>query len=368
MMQWPAMHSIFISRCFWDYYLHVFQKLHAAEIAANYSSKVTWFDPPTRNPLTWLKERKRVFEGITVRRPFALRNEYERFQSIDRILFNIQLKSSLQGDKKPDLWSIACPHTWLAKSSFFSRTTYWPGDYFRPKEEFSEYEDYDLVMPWTPDGFKNIPTNFKGIPFLSSTCAGMNFMTFDLSKPIMPRFDFSDRFKKTLVYVGGLSTGRIDFMLLEALAKKLPDYAILLGAKSDGHAETQIAVQKLVSLSNVFLFDDLGYGELAELTHAADACLIPYKTSGFNAGCCPNKLFEYSALGKNTVSTPIPALEVFSPLVAIAEHHDSFIKKVQETACIEPSPKRKKDLLALAHHASPEATIQRMKEAFAKRR
>ena len=56
MTEWPAKHSIFISRCFWDYYLHVFQKLYALELAARPNAHVTWFDPPTRNPLTWLRE------------------------------------------------------------------------------------------------------------------------------------------------------------------------------------------------------------------------------------------------------------------------------------------------------------------------
>ena len=71
-------------------------------------TKVTWFDPPTRNPLTWLRNRKRVIDGITVRRPFSLRNEYERFRVADQTLFLIQLRSSIRKQEKPDLWSVAC--------------------------------------------------------------------------------------------------------------------------------------------------------------------------------------------------------------------------------------------------------------------
>ena len=363
-MTWPSKHSIFISRCFWDYYLHVFQKLYAIELASKYNSQVIWFDPPTRNPFTWLKERKRIFGSITVRRPFALHNEYERFRPIDRILFNFQLRSALPKNGKADLWSIACPQTWLSKTKLFSKTIYWPGDYFRAEDEFSDYVNYDLVMPWTPEAVKNIPDTFKGISFLSSTCAGSNFINFDSSKPISPRFDYRDRFRKTIVYIGGLSIGRIDFELIESIAKNLPDHAILLGAKNDGHKETESAVYKLASYSNIFLFDDLGYDDLVDLTQASDVCIIPYKTTGFNAGCCPNKLFEYSALGKNTVSTNIPALEVFSPLITIANDHDDFIEKVRENASVKPSPKRVGKLLDLARHASPEATILRMKEAL----
>ena len=118
MKKWPARESIFISRCFWDYYLHVFQKLYATELASNHMTKVTWFDPPTRNPLTWLRNRKRVIDGITVRRPFSLRNEYERFRVADQTLFLIQLRSSIRKQEKPDLWSVACATTLAYKNEF----------------------------------------------------------------------------------------------------------------------------------------------------------------------------------------------------------------------------------------------------------
>ena len=361
MTKWPARHSIFISRCFWDYYLHVFQKLYALELAAKPNSHVTWFDPPTRNPLTWLRERKRIINGVTVRRPFSLCNEYERFRAIDRFLFRTQLQSSLRRRQgKPDLWSISCSHPWLANKSVFSKSIYWPGDYFRPVEEFSDYEHYDLVMPWTPEGIKCIPSCFRGDSFQSSTCAGQTFMDFDNSKPISPRFDFSENFKKSIVYIGGLSIGRVDFTLLHALASNLPDHAILIGAKPDGHHETKIAIEKLIAHANVFLFEDLDYADLANLTHAADACIIPYKTSGFNAGCCPNKLFEYAALGKPIISSPIPTVQQYASLVSIGQDEESFLRCVRVATANPPSQEEQAELRTLAQEASPSATIQRI--------
>lgn len=360
MKKWPARESIFISRCFWDYYLHVFQKLYATELASNHMTKVTWFDPPTRNPLTWLRNRKRVIDGITVRRPFSLRNEYERFRVADQTLFLIQLRSSIRKQEKPDLWSVACAQPWLTKMNLFSNSIYWPGDYFSPIEEFSDYENYDLVMPWTPEGIKNIPHSFQGKSFQSSTCAGETFMNFDNLKPVCSRFDFKGKFKKTIVYIGGLSVGRIDFSLLHTLASNLPDYAILLGAKQDGHDETKAAIQKLLTERNVFLFEDLSYSELANLTHAADACIIPYKTSGFNAGCCPNKLFEYAALAKPIISSPIPTVEQHSPLVRIGHNEESFLSCVRMATAAPLSGEDRLKLRALAQEASPSATIERI--------
>ena len=365
MNTWPSSHSVFISRCFWDYYLHVFQKQYAFELVRRFKTRVTWFDPPTRNPLTWFRERKREINGVVVRRPFAIRNENERFLDLDRKLFNIQLRSSLKDKTKPDLWSVACAHPWLASSKSFSKSIYWPGDYFNPEKEFNDFESYDLVMPWTPQSIENIPRQYKGIPFLSSTCAGSHFMEFDHSKPLNSRFDFKNQFTKTVVYIGGLSTGRVDFELLSKLAYNLPDHAILMGAKPDGNTDTLKAVKAITNFPNVFIFEELKYHELAELTHAADVCIIPYHTTGFNAGCCPNKFFEYSALGKSTISTPVPSLEVFLPYVSIAQNHDEFTQMVKVEALKNPSETKRDKLLELAVNATPKATLGRMKQAFA---
>jgi glycosyltransferase involved in cell wall biosynthesis len=360
MPKWPAKNVIFISRCFWDYYLHVFQKLFALEIAEKNNSNVTWFDPPTRNPLTWLRERKRTINGITVRRPFSLRNEYERFRPIDCLLFRIQLQTTLNKTPKPDLWSIACSHPWLAEKKLFAKAIYWPGDYFCPAREFLDYENYDLVMPWTSEGIKNIPSHYRGASLQSSTCAGKDFMDFDHSKPISSRFDYRDNFKKTIVYIGGLSVGRIDFALFDKLASKLSDHAILIGAKLDGHDETKVAVEKLITHKNVFLFEDLEYPELAELTHAADACIIPYMTSGFNAGCCPNKLYEYAALGKPIISSAIQTIQRYASIVNVATDQKSFIKFVRQATTHSPSDQKKLQLRNLAQEASPPAMIKRI--------
>ena len=364
MKQWHSSHSIFISRCFWDYYLHVFQKLYALELAKKHESRVTWFDPPTRNPLTWFKERKRSIDGITVRRPFSLRNEYERFRKSDRLLFNTQLRTSLHSDQKPDLWSIACAHPWLSRTDWFAKSLYWPGDYFNAKKEFVEYKNYDLVMPWSSREITNIPKKFDGIPFLSSTCAGHAFTNYDHAKPKLGFFDEHKQFKKFIIYIGGLSIDRIDFKLLEKLAKSLPDHALLMGAKHDGHDNSLRAIRKLTSLPNIYLFEDLDYARLAELTHCADVCIIPYKTSGFNAGCCPNKLFEYSAMGKFIVSTAIPSIDAYSKIISIASNADEFIQLVRQKASKKPSIQQRGKLLEMARFASPEATLVRIGRAF----
>ena len=128
-MGWPCERTIIISRCFWDYYLHVFQKDYAYELKNHHEVDVVWIDRPTRNPLVWFKERKKIVDGISVIRPWSLRNEYESFKLIDRKLFDLQIAKLLRGNDSLCLWSICCMHPWLSKKSIFDHTIYWPGDH-----------------------------------------------------------------------------------------------------------------------------------------------------------------------------------------------------------------------------------------------
>ena len=166
-MHWPCKKTIMISRCFWDYYLHVFQKDYAYELKNEHDVDVIWVDRPTRHPIVWLRERIRVVDGITVLRPWSLRNEYERFKPIDRKLFDLQISKHLKSTDSLCLWSICCMHPWLSKKHIFSHKIYWPGDHFDPKDEYHHYVDYDLVMPWI--GIDEIPSGFRGKRFESST-------------------------------------------------------------------------------------------------------------------------------------------------------------------------------------------------------
>ena len=353
--------SIFVSRSFWNYYLHPCQKTYAQELAKLPNARVTWFDPPTRNPRTWLKENKSTdYSGVIIRRPLALKNEYEKFDSIDRLLFNFQLRTFLSRSKNIDLWSIACLHPWLTSNKLFSKSIYWPGDFFDPKVEYPHYKNYDLVMPWTTDGIENIPKKFRGRKFLASTCPGENFLLHNCLSEMQSRFDFRDRYSKTIVYIGGLSTRRVNFLLLNSIAEKLKDHALLLGAKSDDHPETDLALKTLLKKPNVFLYDDLDYFDLPSLAQVADTCIIPYLVNDQTIGICPNKLFEYAALSKSIVSSPIPAVRQYSPPVLIANDDECFLRYIKEVTTKPPSSEECAKLRSIADKASPSESLLRI--------
>ena len=257
------------------------------------------------------------------------------------------------------LWSICCMHPWLSKKSIFSHSIYWPGDHFDPKEEFDRYKDYNLVMPWV--GLEDIPSYFGGDKFLSSTCAGKEFMNFHDNQLLNKRFDTLTKYKHKVSYIGGLSWERIDFELLNKMASTLENTVFLLGVKSDGLQETEAAKRKLLrNHSNIRIWEDLDYNELAELVFKCDAGIIPYLVSGQNLRICPNKFFEYSALGKNTITTSIPSMSRYSPPALVAESHQEFIDLTVKSLKSPNNHELKVKLDEIAKNATAYETLKRV--------
>jgi glycosyltransferase involved in cell wall biosynthesis len=357
--------SIFISRNFWNYYLHPCQKSYAIELAKCSKDEIIWIDPPTRNPLTWLKSRKfKDSSGVSVYRPFATNREYESFSILDRILFWVQLVFIIPISKRPNLWSIACPQPWLMKSKFFAFKIYWPGDFFEPKAEYELYKHYDLLMTWTPKGIEQIPKAFNGYSFKTSTCPGDAF-TFH-ERNVKEPSKFASRaatYKQPyIIYVGGLSSRRVDFEILQFLAQKLPSYSLILAAKPDGVKETFYKVENLLKNKNVTLLDDLNYEELPYLVNNAHVGIVPYLVNFDNSGICPNKIFEYASLGVPIVSTAIPAIFDYSPPVMIAKNKDMFLSMTKEQLTEPKSEELSRKLKIMAKNSTPRSNIERIRD------
>ena len=357
--------SIFISRNFWNYYLHPCQKAYAIELAKCSKHEIIWIDPPTRNPLTWLKSRKfKDRSGVTVYRPLAINREYETFSILDRILFWVQFVFIIPITKKPNLWSIACPHPWLVKSNFFSFKIYWPGDFFEPKGEYHLYRNYDLLMTWNRKGLEQIPQDFDGYSFKTSTCPGDAFTFHERNDNELSEFTPKEVIltKPYMVYVGGLSTRRVDFEILEFLAQNLPAYPLILAAKPDGESETALRIESLLKHKNVTLLDDLNYEELPSLVNTAQVGIVPYLVNYDNSGICPNKIFEYASLAIPIVSTAIPAVSDYSPPVRIANNKEIFLSMTKEFLTRNHDEKMSQELLLMAKLSSPRSNIDRIQK------
>ena len=130
---------------------------------------------------------------------------------------------------------------------------------------------------------------------------------------------------------------RFDTKLLYALAKKEKDWKfIIVGGilPFDPEQARQTRLKEHLDraslLPNVTFTGELPKKKAVGLMHSFDVCLVLYDSSQeFVKGSNPMKVYEYLAVGRPVVSTPIEAIERYSPSVVIARNAKEFQKEIQ---------------------------------------
>ncbi len=128
-----------------------------------------------------------------------------------------------------------------------------------------------------------------------------------------------------LVFVGAVSSIKVDLELLGELADLRPEWSIVLvGPVGLGDPNTDVS--KLAARANVHLLGHRAPSELPALLRGASAGLIPYRLNRLTASVFPMKVYEYLAAGLPVVSTPLPSLAGVGEI--------SFATGAEETASV----------------------------------
>ena len=110
-----------------------------------------------------------------------------------------------------------------------------------------------------------------------------------------------------LLFVGAISSYKVDFNLLRRLATLRPQWSIILiGAIGEGDPETDIGL--LAGLPNVYCLGPKAYSELPAYMVCCDVGLLPCLLNQYTVNMFPMKFFEYLASGLPVVSTVLPSL------------------------------------------------------------
>jgi glycosyltransferase involved in cell wall biosynthesis len=126
-------------------------------------------------------------------------------------------------------------------------------------------------------------------------------------------------------YVGVIQS-RVDIELLEYCAKKLPHVNFVLIGKVYNRA----FLSHLISLPNIYLFEERHSSEIPSYIAGFDVCLIPHKVDDFTRFMDPLKLYEYLAMGKPIVSTPIAGVDRFSDYIYIENSKETFCNSIKD--------------------------------------
>ena len=142
-----------------------------------------------------------------------------------------------------------------------------------------------------------------------------------------------------LGYVGWI-TERTDLLLIEYVARKRPEWSILIAGPQRGHI---VEESTLVTLPNVSYLGPLPYNEVAGFLQTLDVCLIPHRDTPYSKSMSPLKLYQYLASGRPIVSSEIAGLERFRENIHVADSYDDFISHIEDALnndTVELSSKR----------------------------
>jgi glycosyltransferase involved in cell wall biosynthesis len=132
--------------------------------------------------------------------------------------------------------------------------------------------------------------------------------------------------RPVLGFVGNLTSAKVDFALVEAVARAHRDWTIVL--VGPGRRDAEEALSRLGGLENVHLLGEKPYPDLPRFVAGFDVALIPYAANEYTRSCFPLKLYEYLAAGKPVVASGLPELAGMEPDVVLAEGADAFAAAV----------------------------------------
>ena len=128
-------------------------------------------------------------------------------------------------------------------------------------------------------------------------------------------------------FVGRFMTGKIDFDVLDAVARADERWSIALVGPAD--AEAADALARLTAHPNVLWFGPKAYGDVPRYVAGFDVGLCPYVWNDWMRSGFPLKLYEYLAAGKPVVASGNPDLAGMEPDVVLARGAEAFVAAVR---------------------------------------
>lgn len=158
-------------------------------------------------------------------------------------------------------------------------------------------------------------------------------------------------------FAGNLTAEKVDFELLEAVARARPDWTfVLVGPPAE---DARGGLDRLRALDNVCMLGFRPYDELPAYVSGFSVGVIPYRTTAYTRNCSPLKVFEYLAAGKAVVASGVPEVGGLAPDVSLVDGPEEFVAAI-ESALAASSPEVVARRRALAEENTWEARTERL--------
>ncbi len=161
-------------------------------------------------------------------------------------------------------------------------------------------------------------------------------------------------------YIGFLTEMRLDIGLLVEIAKTRTDWQlVLVGPEDDAFKKSA-----LHQLDNVHFLGSKNVDQLPAYINYFDVCMNPQVVNDLTIGNYPRKIDEYLAMGKPTIATKTPTMEIFKDHVYLGETAADYIQLI-EKALKENSEEKERQRMEFAQGHTWENNVLEIGHAIA---
>lgn len=197
-------------------------------------------------------------------------------------------------------------------------------------EDFIEKHNYvmkneECYVVTTADKLYNDAKKYRNKNYILAT-NGVKLEDFIINnKKTIPEEikELKGKYDKLVGYYGALAKW-FDYELVDKVAKKYPNYAVvLIGIEYDD----SLRKSKLLDNNNVHYLGKVDYKELINYSSELDLLTIPFLINEITESTSPVKLFEYMATEKPILTTAMKECMKYKS-VNIGHSHEEFIAKI----------------------------------------
>lgn len=374
----PIERVVVLSPFFWNFRDDMWQTTH--HIARNLARRVPTLlvEPPVQwNPLSEEFRARRIFSSCLSRRIETVHPQLDVFHRRGFPLGRIEALRKFQGQSNARDLRRLLQGNGSGKTLLWHSFPYWSEplmqaidrelfvyhclDYSPRDEESRLVERADLVFCVSQplvDKYKTLNPRTFLLP------NGVDLDLFDperAAKAPRPR-DLPQR-GRLIGFVGYVNC-HTDLELIAAIAKAYPQHEIVIVGpiaqnRAGPQGQQRDALNELKALRNVSLLGFRAPGQLPAYIHAFDVCLIPLLPNRFNRERDPMKFYQYMAMGKPVVTTPVPVARRYQDVCSMAETRDGFIAAVGEAISRGDTDDQRRARRAVAERHSWPALVER---------
>ncbi|KEY57829.1 glycosyltransferase [Serratia sp. DD3] len=216
----------------------------------------------------------------------------------------------------------------------------------------------DIVFVTSPTLFESRKKWSNNVHYFSNV-ADYNHFSQALDENLAIPDDMRKYKTPILGFIGAISSYKVNFDLLVAIAKSHPEWTlVMIGDVGEGDPSTDVS--RLKELDNIKIIGPRPYQELPNYLKAFDVALLPNNINEYTASMFPMKFFEYLAAGRNIVSVDLVSIREFSEYIMITTSNEGFIQAI-ENILDGKAPSLSK-IQELAKHYTYEARTEKMFE------